>query len=414
MPTSPTMSEFGINELPKRTREPSENPDKFYVDWPKQGGLIRDPSNEKMWVAFGYEIVDKILNDKRFGKQAPKGAANRLPNNVRRRNERQKIKHLSFLDPPQHTRVRRLLIQAFDTNRVEQRRDAIQSIVDRMLDRLIPRGSMDIMRDFAHPIPCRMMCDMLGIPQVKRARIVELSSILIDAHSAALSTNNSDEEQHKIVEATEFEFDQHLTTLIDSRRRQPQDDLITVLVTAQTDAGKLSPDELLVNLRALFIAVHENLVNLIGNSLLALHQHPKQLELLKTKPSLMPRAINEFLRYDSPIQHVFRIAQTDLPLAGKIIKAGEAIFCCLGSANHDEKVFSTPSKLDIQRNEAKSKSFGSGIHFCLGAQLAKLATEIALNSLLKRIPSLVLTDIDTLQRRPSNTIHGLTALHAKW
>ena len=192
--TMPAMSKFGIKEITERSCELIENPDQTDAVCFRQGGLVRDPDDKEMWVASGYELVDKILKDKRFGKQAPVGTADRLPKKLRLRNERQKTKQLNFLDPPEHTRVRCLLLKAFDTIRVEQRRDAIQTIIDRILDQLIPIGSMDIMRDFAYPISSILICDMLGIPEGKRARLQGLSNILIDGYSLALSAGDGKED----------------------------------------------------------------------------------------------------------------------------------------------------------------------------------------------------------------------------
>ncbi len=204
--------------------------------------------------------------------------------------------------------------------------------------------------------------------------------------------------------------------LFELRRKNPGDDLTTQLVQAEEDGSKLSNEELSANIILLFGAGHETTVNLIGNGLLALHRNPEQLALLKADPSLMPNAIEEFLRYDSSVQLTGRVALEDIEdLGGKKIPKGESVLCLLGSANRDPAVYpDNPERLDVRRPNVRPLSFGGGIHHCLGAQLARIEAEIAIATLLRRIPDLRLDDADNPQWRPTFVLRGLKALPASW
>jgi hypothetical protein len=203
--------------------------------------------------------------------------------------------------------------------------------------------------------------------------------------------------------------------LFELRRRSPGDDLTTQLVQAEEDGSKLSNEELTANIILLFGAGHETTVNLIGNGLLALHRNPDQLALLKANPSLITGAVEEFLRYDSSVQMTGRAALEDVELGGRVIPKGENVLCLLGSANHDPAVYPDhPERLDITRANVRPLSFGGGIHFCLGAQLARIEAEVAINTLLKRIPNLRLDDAVNAEWRPSFVLRGLLRLPASW
>ena len=203
--------------------------------------------------------------------------------------------------------------------------------------------------------------------------------------------------------------------LFDLRRKNPGDDLTTVLLQAEEAGEKLSNEELYANIVLLFGAGHETTVNLIGNGLLALFRNPDQLALLKAKPDLIGNAIEEFLRYDSSVQMTGRTALEELELGGRRIPKGENVLCLLGSANHDPAVYPDhPERLDIVRPNVKPLSFGGGIHFCLGAQLARIEAEVAINTLLKRIPDLRLDDAENPEWRPSFVLRGLKHLPASW
>src|SRR6185437_4870531 len=265
---------------------------------------------------------------------------------------------------------------------------------------------------FAYRLPVTAICDMLGIPEGDRETFhagSRTSGRLLDL--APLSPAEIQEQNAFNVGMADY-F-QHLFEL---RRREPGDDLTTHLVQAEEASDKCTNEELTANIILLFGAGHETTVNLIGNGLLALYRNPDQLTLLKSNPSLMSNAIEEFLRYDSSVQMTGRVALEDIDdLGGKRIPKGESVLCLLGSANHDEAVYpDRPDRLDITRPNVRPLSFGGGIHFCLGAQLARIEAEIAISTLLRRLPELSLDDAENPEWRPTFVLRGLKRLPASW
>jgi cytochrome P450 len=256
-----------------------------------------------------------------------------------------------------------------------------------------------------------VICDMLGIPEEDREIFFQRERTggrLLDPVPLTRAEIDEANESHQ----RSLDYFQRLFEL---RRRQPGDDLTTQLVQAEEDGSKLSNEELCANIILLFGAGHETTVNLIGNGLLALHRNPDQLALLKSKPELMQNAIEEFLRYDSSVQITGRVALEDIgEIGGKDIKQGDAIMCLLGAANRDPAAYDNPEKLDITRQNIRVHSFGGGIHFCLGAQLARIEAEVAIATLLRRLPNLKIDDVENPEWRPTFVLRGLKALPASW
>jgi cytochrome P450 len=304
------------------------------------------------------------------------------------------------------------VVKAFTARRVEDMRPRIQQIVDETLDRIIPQGRMDLIEDFAFRLPVTIICDMLGIPEEHRETFYASSR----DGGRLLDPVPLTPEEIKQGNAGNAMAAMYFQQLFELRRRQPGDDLITQLVQAEEDGSKLSNEELTANIILLFGAGHETTVNLIGNGLLALHRNPDQLALLKARPELITNAIEEFLRYDSSVQMTGRVALEDIDdLGGRRIPKGESVLCLLGSANHDPAVYpERPDRLDITRQNVKPLSFGGGIHFCLGAQLARIEAEIAISTLLRRLPDLRLDDAVNAEWRPTFVLRGLKRLPASW
>jgi cytochrome P450 len=390
--------------------------------------FIRDPypsyerlrSTDPMHItAFGaflasrHAEVSLVLRDKRFGKDFVDRTVRRYGPQVMEEPVFRSMRHWMLQqDPPDHTRLRGLVVKAFTARRVEDMRPRIQAIVDETLDRIAPRGHMDLIEDFAFRLPVTIICDMLGIPPEHREVFYTSSrngGRLLDpvplspAEIAAANAGNA---------AAQMYFQQ----LFELRRKNPGDDLTTQLVQAEEDGSKLSNEELTANIILLFGAGHETTVNLIGNGLLALHRNPDQLALLKANPALITNAIEEFLRYDSSVQMSGRVALEDIDdLGGKKIPKGESVLCLLGSANRDPAVYpDRPDRLDITRSNVRPLSFGGGIHFCLGAQLARIEAEVAIATLLRRLPDLRLDDASTPEWRPTFVLRGLKSLPASW
>ncbi|WP_315771705.1 MULTISPECIES: cytochrome P450 [unclassified Bradyrhizobium] len=390
--------------------------------------FIRDPypfyaqlrDNDPMHVTpFGAFLASRhaesslVLRDKRFGKDFVARSIRRYGPDIMKEPVFQSMRHWMLQqDPPDHTRLRGLVVKAFTARRVEDMRPRIQEIVDRTLDQVIPQGRMDLIEDFAFKLPVTVICDMLGIPEEHREAFYKSSReggrLLepVPLSKAEIAEGNAGNAVSKA-------YFQHLFEL---RRKHPGDDLTTQLLQAEEDGAKLSHEELTANIILLFGAGHETTVNLIGNGLLALHRNPEQLALLKARPELITNAIEEFLRYDSSVQLTGRVALEDIEdLGGRRIPAGESVLCLLGSANRDPAVYpDNPEQLDITRPNVKPLSFGGGIHHCLGAQLARIEAEIAIGTLLRRLPELKLDDPDNPEWRPTFVLRGLKRLPAHW
>ena len=291
-------------------------------------------------------------------------------------------------------------------------RPRIQQVVDETLDRIIPQGKMDLIEDFAFRLPVTIICDMLGIPEEHREAFYAGSR----DGGRLLDPVPLSKEEIQQGNAGNAMAAMYFKQLFEIRRKQPGDDLTTQLVQAEEGGSKLSNEELTANIILLFGAGHETTVNLIGNGLLALHRNPDQLALLKANPGLITNAIEEFLRYDSSVQLTGRVALEDIEdLGGRRIPKGESVLCLLGSANHDPAVYpDRPERLDITRPNVKPLSFGGGIHFCLGAQLARIEAEIAISTLLRRLPDLRLDDAENPEWRPTFVLRGLKRLPASW
>jgi hypothetical protein len=366
-----------------------------------------------MYAASRHAEVSLVLRDRRFGKDYVGRTIRHYGLKIMDEPLFRGMSHwMLHQDPPDHTRLRGLVVKAFTARRVEDMRPRIQQVVDETLDRIIPRGRMDLIEDFAFRLPVTIICDMLGIPEEHREFFYEgsrVTSHLLDP--VTLSPIEIKQGNARAQMATRY-----CRQLFDLRRRKPSDDLTTQLVHAENDGGKLSNEELTANILLLFGAGHETTVNLIGNGLLALHRNPDQLAMLKARPELIANAVEEFLRYDSAFQVIGRVALEDIEdLGGKKIPKGETVLCLLGSANHDSAVYPDhPERLDIVRPNVKLLSFGGGIHFCLGAQLARIEAEIAISTLLRRLPDLRLDDAENPEWLPTFALRGVKRLPASW
>ena len=359
------------------------------------------------YVASRHADVAAILRDKRFGKDFMRRPVLMLKEPVYR-----SMSHWVLqLDPPGHGRLRNIVVRAFTARRVEDMRPRIQQIVDELIDCLEPQGHMDLIADFAFRLPVTVICDMLGIPEEdrqvffksSRARFARLLEM------APLSRAEVDRQNSYNLAMAEY-----FGRLFELRRREPRDDLITYFVQAEEN-DRLTNEELTANVILLFDAGHETTVNLIGNGLLALHRNPDQLRLLKNNPSLMANAIEELLRYDASVQAIGRTALEYVDEIGGIsLEKGQSVICLLGSANRDPAVYSDPDRLDVTRPDVRPLSFGRGIHQCVGAQLARIEGEIAIATLLRRLPNLQLDDVDHPDWRQTFVLRGLNRLLASW
>ena len=386
------------------------DPYPFYRRLRETAPVFKTPQG--LWLITRHDDVAFALRDKRFGKDFV-GNLERRYGDLARMNE-PAIANLGrtmlVLDPPDHTRLRGLVTKAFTARRVADMRPRIKAQVDAQLDRVIDKGEMDVMRDLAHRLPVIVICDMLGIPEDHRAPFLAGSNVSGRILEPVPMSREELDQANRNIQMANVYFNQ----LCDLRRREPKDDLTTELVRAEEAGDKLSAEELQANIGLLFGAGHETTTNLIGNGLLALHRNPDQWERLKADPSLIPNAVEELLRYDSSVQITGRVTNTEVEIGGVTLGATENVIALLGAANHDPAQYPDPDRLDVGRTNVRPLSFGGGIHYCLGAQLARLEAELVFTALIERLPNIELPEKDTPAWRRSFTLRGLSKLPAVW
>ena len=361
------------------------------------------------WTLTRYDDCSRLLRDPSLSVEERHSAYSRREAlfeaaGVERRNRGSRA--ILNLDPPDHTRIRRLVSKAFTPRRVEALIPRVQALVDAMLDAAGERGEMDVIADLAFPLPFAVISEMLGMPQADSHLLREWSHTLV----TSLEPLTSPDEIPRMMDASDHMV-AHVDAAIEWKRREPADDLLSAMIAAEEEGDRLTSDELRDQVVLLFIAGHETTVNLIGNGTLALLRHPDQLALLRAQPDLVGNAVEELLRFDSPVQFTRRIAIEPIEVGGHVIEAGSFVFSILGAANHDPEHFgSTADDLDLTRRDAPHHiSFGGGIHHCLGAVLARAEARVAIGSLAQRFERLELaTDHPAWNGRM--VLRGLDAL----
>jgi len=313
-----------------------------------------------------------------------------------------------FLDPPRHTRLRALVHSAFTPQVVEGLRARIQAIVDELLDRAAEAGRLDLIADLGFPLPAIVIAELLGVPAEDRAQFRAWSADLAAAGGLVRMAADGAERLSR-ARAGGAALNAYFRDIIRERRRAPRDDLVSRLTGVQSAEGTLSEEELVDTCALLLFAGHETTTNLIGNGMLALLRHPDELSRLRAAPSLIGPAVEELLRYDSPVQMRVRVARETVEIGGRRIAKGQRVLILVGAANRDPARFPDPDRLDIARPDNRHLAFGHGIHFCTGAPLARLEGAIAIRRLLRRFPRLELTT-DQLAWRETLTLRALNAL----
>ena len=385
------------------------------------------------WVLTRYADIDSLYTDERFSR-----AQGLMRNFERLAESEQQIvervyhsfsKTVFYADPPYHTHLRGLMNHAFTPRRVERLRPYIEKTVNELLDAAREKPEMDVVHDLAYPLPVMVIAELLGLPASDRDRFKKWSDDLF----AILGTVRN-KPQWLLEQAAQSlnEMTEYVKDLSRKRRASPQDDLLTALlavteeecphphgsssvhstgelVREQEAASTLTEEELVSNINILLSTGHETTTHLIGNGLLALLQHPEQMQRLQTQPRYLAPAIEEMLRYDNPVQITYRSALADANIQGKLIRKGDLVNSILGSANRDPRRFTNPDRFDITRNEGRHLGFGIGIHFCIGAPLVRLEAEIVFETILRRFPEIRLAT-ESLQWQEHPIFRGLKSL----
>lgn len=400
-----------LSEIDLRSREFRVDPYPIY-DLLRQYApvVFRDELN--MWVVSRYADVTAILRDRRFGRTIDHVLTREqrgVPPKPQHRRAFDMLSENSMFDkePPDHTRLRGLVHKAFTPRRVENLREAVQSTADMLLDEVQSKGSMDVLADFAVPLPVTVIAELLGVPEEERGLLRNWSQTIVAMYELAPT---AEQERAAIQAATEFT--EYLHKLAAQRRQQPKDDLMTALVEAEEAGDRLSEDELIATCILLLNAGHEATVNVIGNGLYALFRNPDQLQLLQENPSLNTSAVEELLRYDTPVQLFRRFALEDVLFGDVTFRQGQEIALLFGSANRDPERFPNPDAVDISRSENPHIAFSLGVHYCLGAPLARMELQIAFATLMRRFPDLALAQEP--QYRDSVVIRGLESLQVNF
>jgi len=311
-----------------------------------------------------------------------------------------------FRDPPDHTRLRGLVSKAFTPKVVESLRARTQQIVDELLDTAFEADRVDLLESFAYPLPVRIICDMLGVPVADQDRFKSWSTSLARGLDPDfLLTGDAIKDRDDAV----MQFAQYFFELLAERRRSPGDDLLSRLVEVEDDGGVLSEAELLSTCILLLVAGHETTVNLISGGTLALLRHPDQLERFRTDPEVTRSGVEEMLRYVSPVQLTGRAMIEDIEIAGVTLRAGDFVMVLIASGNHDADQFPDPERFDVGRTSNNHLGFGFGIHHCLGAPLARMETQVALTSLVRRAPDLAVT-VDEPTYKTNVVLRGMESL----
>ena len=402
--TSPTLDGLLLQVL--ATPEGQADPYPCYAQMRKEARVSRTAFGP--YVVNGYEECLGVLRDPRLGRGVglEDGSTGIFSDAGTRRGEFLEASQHNMLmaDPPDHTRLRRLVSRSFTPRQVERLRPAIHRLVDELLDNLDGRDEVDFIAEFALPLPMDVIGELVGVPASERAGLQPF----VRAAAKGIEPVLSEEETEASIDAIVY-LAGYFTRLLDERRKAPRDDLLSALVQARDNDDRLTDDEITSTAILLFSAGFETTTNLLGNGLLALLRHPDQLDDWRRHPEIAPSAVEELLRFDSPVQFNLRTALEPADLLGEPLARGDRIVVLQGAANRDPARFERPDELDLRRADNSPLSFGWGIHHCIGAPLARMEGEIAFDALLARFPELALVS-DEAHWRPSFTLRGLLDL----
>src|SRR6187200_80362 len=394
------------------------NPFQFYADMRHNNPVAYDDRNN-MWAVFRYYDVQFILGDyTHFSSVVPVPPPKLNNNLLKEGNQEHKEQEIPFSrpsllksDPPYHRTLRGVVASAFTPMIISKLEPRIESITHDLLNQVIEKGNMDLINELAYPLTVTVIAELLGVPSQDRNIFRRWADKLLSSAGSQLIAEHHGSAKNLVL--IESEMDDYFNAIIDKRTLSPQSDLISNLIKAEADGHHLSREEILAFCTLLLLAGHVTTVNLIGNTILSLLQNPQEFKKLRASPTLIPSTIEETLRYRSPVQAIFRMTTQDITIGGaQKIPSGQGIIVWLGSANHDESVFPDPEKFDISRvpHAHSHVGFGHGIHFCLGAPLARLEARVALKIILERLQNLELDESKDIKPLQSLIFHGVSQL----
>jgi cytochrome P450 len=365
------------------------NPYPIYAELRRDAPVVWTGQN---WLISRYEDIIGLMTDERVSSARAESIFQVLPTEIQ--TELQPLRHvlgsrMLLTDPPIHTRLRNLVTKAFGAQSVRAKRPRIQEICDRFVDQVIGQGEMDVIADLAVPLPGWVIADMLGVPQADQASFTRWSRDQVRVYDRP-GTSGERIPIMRQGQASMLEMKTYLEDVIAARREEPRDDLITYLVQAEEAGDRLSTDELVIMIIALLVGGNNSTAHLIGNAIFTLARHPEALHRLRANPDLIATAVEEVLRFESPVQATSRVARDAIEIGGQTIEPGQGISLLFGSANRDERQFPHPDELDLARKPNRHLTFAHGPHFCLGSAIARAEAQIAVQTVVRRCVGLEL------------------------
>lgn len=387
------------------------NPYPLYDQIRHAGALL--PLGRNIFVTGHFAVIDALLRDRRMGKTYLQSVEARYGEVATQDPVFQALSRtFLMMNPPAHTRLRALLMQAFNRKQVEGLREIVEATTQGLLDRIGDKPEFDLIADFALPLPVEIICRLLNIPAADGVALGTAASRL----ASALDLAPLNATQLAAANEAALQLETYFQTVVAQRRAHPGEDLISSLLGAEDDGATLSEAEIISNVILLFVAGHETTSNMIGNSMIALFRAPAELARLKgqlTNAAAVSQAVAECLRYDGAVQMVVRTAFEEVTVEDVTVPRGSIVFMLIGAANRDPAVYTDPDRLDLAREAAPSLAFGGGIHYCLGTRLATLELESAIAGVLTRFPALQPVDLDQLSWHRRNNLRGVETLRVR-
>ena len=376
--------------------EVRRNPFPWYDEVRAASPVLRDPATD-VWMLFDYDSVKRAMDDQATFSSRVTHPGGRAP------------EWLVFLDPPRHSRLRSVVMRAFTPRAIAALEPSIRRVSRSLLAPVLHGGTFDLVADYATPLPVMVIAELIGIPVGDQARFAHWSQVIVNLSHAIVGGAAAMRaiQAHGIIRA---EMMSYVGDLVADRRAAPRDDLMTTLATAEVDGDRLTGEELLGFFQLLLSAATETTTNLIANAVICLADHPDQRARLRAAPELLPTAIEEIVRYRSPVQVMFRQTTRDVELHGQMIPADRFVLVMVGSANRDAAHFANAEQFDIARDPNPHVAFGHGIHFCLGAALARMEARVALSDLLELTSDIALVNTEPWEPRQALHVHGPTRL----